>query len=241
MSGGWNPLAGRDAPGVGPTRPPYAPYGAPVPSQGGDPYTYHAGGPGYYSLPGIVPQYTPSASMTYGLYYPGGPVYSYAQPQFSSQPNGAGNVFARQSQPWPRIDPAMPAAQMTNSTGGVGCEPGYNYFFASEHTKVHVFKSTTAPWQLPPNTQIPFIASHIPCNTTFAALMQGFGCTNPSAKKNRVFEIVNGGGGKWYKGLEINGGDKEAMKKTIGEVGWDSTRTGLDGEKPVVCLWFCKD
>lgn len=264
MTGGWNPLTGRDAApassGTGAARPPFAPYGAPMPAQG-EPYIFHSGGPGF-NLPGIVPPYNQWANMAYGFYhlgggavaappgvYPAQGMYGGAQPMpppppflpFPPQPNGAGSMQPRQAQPWPRIDPAMPASQMTNSTGGVGCEPGYNYFFPAAHTKAHVFKSATPPWQLPGNTQIPFMATHIPCNTTFADLMQGFGCTNPSAKKNRVFEIVGGGGGKWYKGMEINGGDKGAMKKTIGEVGWDSSRTGRAGEKPVVCLWFCKD
>jgi len=264
MTGGWNPLTGRDAApagsGAGAARPPFAPYGAPMPAQG-EPYIFHSGGPGF-NLPGIVPPYNHWANMAYGFYhlgggavaappgvYPAQGMYGGAQPMpppppflpFPPQPNGAGSMQPRQAQPWPRIDPAMPASQMTNSTGGVGCEPGYNYFFPAAHTKAHVFKSATPPWQLPGNTQIPFMATHIPCNTTFADLMQGFGCTNPSAKKNRVFEIVGGGGGKWYKGMEINGGDKGAMKKTIGEVGWDSSRTGRAGEKPVVCLWFCKD
>ena len=249
MSAGWNPISGHDGPGVGGTRPPFSPYGAPMPSQN-EPYTFHAGGPGYTPA-GMMPPHMPWASMTYGFYHVGGgpvvgdmypaqPVYAGPPPPYT-QPNGAGNAFTREQQPWPRVDPAMPAAQMTNSTGGVGCEPGYNYFFPAEHTKVHVFRSARPPWQLPANTHIVFNATHVPSNTTFEKLMQGFGCTNPSAKKNRVFELVSGGGGKWYKGLEVNGGDKEMMKTTIAEVGWDSSRTGLAGEKPVVCLWFCKD
>ncbi|PHH62789.1 hypothetical protein CDD81_6681 [Ophiocordyceps australis] len=222
MAGGWNPLTGRDSTGG---CPPFAPYGAPVPSPG-QPYVHHSGGPGY----------------NYGSPVGQGPAGGfYTQQSFSYQPNGTGNVLPRLPQPWPVIDPTMPAAQMTNSSGGMGCEPGYNYFFPSEHTKAHVFRSNVPPWQLPSATQLPFKAAHIPCNTTFADLLKGFGCSNPVAKKNRVVEIINGGGGKWYKGLEVGGGDKEGLKKTIGEVGWDSTRTGLDGQKPVVCLWFCKD
>jgi hypothetical protein len=171
-----------------------------------------------------------------------GPYAGYhPQQTFSYQPNGTGNIFPRQPQPYPNIDAAMPAAQMTNTTGGTGCEPGYNYFFPAEHTKAHVFKTNTPPWQLPPTAQIPFKAAHIPCNTTMAELLKGFGCTNPTPKKNKCFEVVSGGGGKWYKGLEVNGADKDMLKKTIKDVGWDSTRTGNPNEKPVVCLWFCRD
>ncbi|POR31958.1 Uncharacterized protein TPAR_07831 [Tolypocladium paradoxum] len=117
------------------------------------------------------------------------------QPTFSHQPNGIGNILPRQPQPvaftrrrrsptsrtahilprqpqpLPVIDPNMPAAQMTNSSGGMGCEPGYNY-------------------------QSPCVQNRHP------------------AIANRVFKTMGGGGGKWYKGLDINGGDKEAMKKT---------------------------
>ncbi|PHH87701.1 hypothetical protein CDD83_8517 [Cordyceps sp. RAO-2017] len=251
MSGGWNPRTGRDAMGG---RPPLAPYGAPMASQG-QPYIYHSGGPGH-SFGTFPPFYDPwTGATTYGGGYaigtagaaaapyamPGAPFAAPPTAAFPYQPNGTGSPFARQPQPWPAIDPTMPAAQMANSTGGVGCEPGYNYFFPPAHTKVHVFTSNTPPWQLPAAAQMPFNASHIPCNVTLAELLKGFGCTNPAAKKNRVFEIVPSGGGKWYKGLGFTGGDKEAMTKTIADVGWDASRTGNPGEKPVVCLWFCRD
>ncbi|KAK4077161.1 uncharacterized protein Triagg1_4128 [Trichoderma aggressivum f. europaeum] len=255
MSGGWNPLTGRDS---GSGRPAYAPYGAPQPAQG-QAYIPHAGGPGYSF--GTAPQHSAWPNMTYG-YYPlaasqGVPQYVvpgagypptqgptagyYTQQTYSYQPNGTGNMLPRQPQPYPNIDPTMPAAQMTNTTGGTGCEPGYNYFFPAEHTKAHVFKTNTPPWQLPPTAQIPFKAAHIPCNTTMAELLKGFGCTNATPKKNKCFEVVSGGGGKWYKGLEVNGADKDMLKKTIKDVGWDPTRTGNPNEKPVVCLWFCRD
>ncbi|KAK1251874.1 hypothetical protein MKX07_007353 [Trichoderma sp. CBMAI-0711] len=254
MSGGWNPLTGRDS---GSGRPAFAPYGAPQVAQG-QAYIPHAGGPGYAF--GTVPQPSAWPSMTYGYYplgaAPGVPQYAapgyppfqqgpaagfYTQQSFSYQPNGTGNMLPRQPQPYPNIDPTMPAAQMTNTTGGTGCEPGYNYFFPAEHTKAHIFKTNTPPWQLPSTAQIPFKAAHIPCNTTMAELLKGFGCTNATPKKNRCFEVVSGGGGKWYKGLEVNGADKDMLKKTIKDVGWDSTRTGNPNEKPVVCLWFCRD
>lgn len=271
MSGGWNPVTGRDNHGG---RPNFAPQGGgPMPSQG-QAYIPHTGGPGYNF--GMLPQYAgyPSMAAYGGGYMTAPPISSafypqpagmggmmppmmaapqphqqpmpsagfYAPPQtFSHQPNGTGNVLPRQPQPYPAIDPSMPAAQMTNSSGGVGCEPGYNYFFPAEHTKAHVFKSSTPPWQLPPTAQMPFKATHIPCTTTMAELLKGFGCTNPVAKKNKCFEVIGGGSGKWYKGLAISGDDKDMMKKTIKEVGWDMTRTGNAHEKPIVCLWFCKD
>ncbi|KAJ6786160.1 hypothetical protein PWT90_00722 [Aphanocladium album] len=258
MSGGWNPVTGRDNHGG---RPNFAPQGAPIPAQG-HAYIPHVGGPGfkfgmaspYANYPGMMSYpggfMSPPPGMGAG-FFPPTPAPSpvtvpaaagfYAQQTFSYQPNGHGNVLPRQPQPHPVIDPSMPAAQMTNTTGGTGCEPGYNYFFPAEHTKAHVFKTPKPPWQLPPTAQIQFKATHIPCTTTMAELLKGFGCTNPVAKKNKCFEIIGGGSGKWYKGLAISGDDKDMMKKTIKDVGWDMTRTGNAHEKPIVCLWFTKD
>ncbi|KAF7552551.1 hypothetical protein G7Z17_g4246 [Cylindrodendrum hubeiense] len=246
MSGGWNPITGRDSTG---TRPAFAPAGAPVPVQG-QPYIPHFGGPGYNF--GAVPQYIggyggmmmPSNQFpTHPYSFPvqGGYGGFQTQQVFSQQPNGTGNIYPRQPQPCPNIDSDMPAAQMTNSSGGVGCEPGYNYFFPAEHTKVHVFKTARPPWQLPGNTHIQFNAAHIPSNTTLGDLLKGYGCTNPTPKKNRCFELVNAGNGQWYKGFNFGGDDKDMLKKTLRDVGWDKSRTGLEGEKPIVCLWFCKN
>lgn len=257
MSGGWNPVTGRDNQGG---RPNFAPHGAPMPSQG-QAYIPHAGGPGFNY--GMFPQLAGYPGMgVYGGDYaaapaPGAGFYPqaagmpmqqqmptagfYTQQTFSYQPNGTGNMLPRQPQPYPVIDSNMPSAQMTNSSGGVGCEPGYNYFFPAEHTKAHIFRSQVAPWKLPHTAQIPFRATHIPCTTTMAELLKGFGCTNPIAKKNKCFEVIGGGSGKWYKGLCINGDDKDMLKKTIKDVGWDMSRTGNPNEKPIVCLWFCKD
>lgn len=162
------------------------------------------------------------------------------QQTFAIQPNGTGNILPRHPQPCPALDPTMPAAQMTNSSGGVGCEPGYNYFFPAEHAKVHVFKTDTPPWQLPANTQIPFLASHVPCTTTLGDLLKGFGCCNPTPKKNRCYEIIGGGNGKWYRGLSFGGDEKDRLAMTVKDVGWDASRTGQPEQKPVVCLWFCK-
>ncbi|KAI9147608.1 hypothetical protein HJFPF1_12637 [Paramyrothecium foliicola] len=259
MSGGWNPVTGRDSAG---SRPSFAPYGTPLPGPG-QAYIPHFGGPGHNQGPEA--QYYPFSNITYGTAFigpPGAPVGAYAAmptpygimpgqvpgnyapqpPAVSYQPNGAGNLLPRQpQQAWPSIDPAMPAAQMTNSTGGLGCEPGYNYFFPAEHTKLHVFRSEVAPWRLPPQTQITFSAVHVPCNTTCAELLRGFGCTNPVPKKNHCFEIMSGGSGKWYRGIDICGADKDMMKTTIKDVGWDQTRSGQPDGKPVVCVWFCKN
>jgi hypothetical protein len=140
------------------------------------------------------------------------------------------------------INPELPAANMTNSTGGVGCEPGYNYFFSPEHTKIHVLKTgATPPWQLPANFQISFHACHVPVSTTIGELMRGFGATNPVPKKNKIYEVVQGGNGSWYKGLCFSGENAADMKRTLKDLGWDKSRTGLLGSKPVVYLYVTKD
>ncbi|KAH7322702.1 hypothetical protein B0I35DRAFT_407152 [Stachybotrys elegans] len=235
MSSGWNPLIGRD----GSNGPGFQGAATLGPNQA---YIPHGAGPGYSF--GWQPYHHPWANVTYGTTYIGatGPPTGYPAPQeFSYQPNGAGNVFARGPQGYPGIDPTMPAAQMGNSSGGTGCEPGYNYFFPADHTKVHVFRSDIAPWRMPAHAQVSFSAVHIPCSTTLAELLKGFGCTNPVPKKNRCYEIMSGGGGRWYKGLEVSGADKDMMRRAIRDLGWDQTRSGRPGEKPVVCLWFVKN
>lgn len=141
----------------------------------------------------------------------------------------------------PVLNSSFPAANMTNSTGGVGCEPGYNLFFQPEHTKIHVFMTEgTAPWQLPANFSAPFHACHVPTNTTLGTLMKGFGATNPDPMMNKIIEVHEGGNGRWYKGMSFRGDDKEAMAKAIKEVGWDSSRNGQAGGKPVVWLYVVK-
>ena len=131
---------------------------------------------------------------------------------------------------------------MRNTTGGFGCEPGYNYFFPTKHTKIHVLRTgATPPWQLPPNFAIQFHACHVPVNTTVSELMKGFGAKNNVPKLNVITEVCPGGGGKWYKGIEVTGECFDMLKKPIKELGWDETRTGLRGEKKVVYIYVQRD
>ncbi|KAF6805802.1 hypothetical protein CSOJ01_09231 [Colletotrichum sojae] len=247
--GNWmsNPLNGPDA---DPRRPPWGPstgmqvprYGeAYIPHAGfssAQPYgnvAYPQGGGGYYSYPYPAAPYPGSGAYTW-------PHANFApQTTYPLQPSGHAQSFARTAQSLPQLDPRNPAAQLSNSTGGTGCEPGYNYFFPAAHTKIHVFRTSTPPWQLPANARIQFSAFHVPVNTTLSEILKGFGATNETPKKNKCFEIVQAGNGKWYKGLCFSGDDKDMMKKSISEVGWDATRTGQPGGKPVVCLWLVKD
>lgn len=155
-------------------------------------------------------------------------------------PNGANVAHARQAGPAPAMDPEMPAVHMNNSTGGTGCEPGYNYFFPAEHCKIHVLKTPERPWQITSGAHIDFHACHVPVTTTCAEILKGFGATNPVPKMNHCIEVVQGGNGRWYKGLDISGDDKGMMKTQIQDIGWDKTRSGQPGEKPVVAVWVSK-
>lgn len=141
----------------------------------------------------------------------------------------------------PVIEPNVPSINMTNSTGGVGCEPGYNYVFHYSHTKIHVLLSGgDAPWNLTPNFAVDFYAVHVPTNTTIGDLMKGFGAVNPDPMQNKIFEVHPGGSGSWYKGMSFRGDNEEAMKKTLKEVGWDDSRNGQPDGKPVVWLYVVK-
>lgn len=221
-AGGFNPRWGRDE-GI---QPPHSGggYGAQPGMYGAAPATTQ--GYGYMPPPPAAP----------GYYYPPGGMAPPAPAYMSGMGGGT-----RHPQPYPTINPDLPAANMTNSTGGVGCEPGYNYFFPPEHTKVHIFKSSTPPWELPRPFSVPFHACHIPVSTTVGELLRGMGATNPVARKNRVCEVVQGGNGKWYKGIGFNGEDALSMAKTFKELGWDSSRNGLPGGKPIVYLYITKD
>jgi hypothetical protein len=256
FSGGINPRFGRDNGAPPPYTPAYTTGLSGVPSPGmptfqqfppmggafynpwGSMYSLQAAfvGPGY-------PQFcTPPPAMMAGGYatmpmstenVPGGGYQMYT--------TGGANGY-RFPQSHPGIDPHMPAANMTNSTGGVGCEPGYNYFFPPEHTKIHLLKAgATAPWQLPANSVVPFSAVHVPTSTTLGELLKGFGATNPVPKKNKCWEVTQGGNGRWYKGLSFSADDKDKMKMSIKDLGWDMTRTGRPGEKPVVYLYVTRD
>jgi len=70
--------------------------------------------------------------------------------------------------------------------------------------------------------------------------MQQLGCDNPEAKKNILYEINEGGNGIWKRGLMISGDQKDRVKKQIKEMGWDGSRGGLHGKRPVVWLWVQK-
>ncbi|TVY23646.1 hypothetical protein LHYA1_G008062, partial [Lachnellula hyalina] len=147
--------------------------------------------------------------------------------------------------PPPRANPAFPGIHLRNHTGGVGLPPGYDYAFPQAHCKIHVFTTKTPPWQyttvLHSWDETTHVKMYVPATTTVKDLMQGLGCTNAVAGKNVLYEVTEAGNGKWLKGLTIAGDDKDKVKVPISEMGWDMTRTGHPGERPVVWLYFTKD
>ncbi|KAI0123543.1 hypothetical protein BJ170DRAFT_598762 [Xylariales sp. AK1849] len=241
IGAGWNPASGWDTGSLPP--------GASNTSIGGGGYlpAYSpAPSTAYYGFPlgGLAGGYSYPAA-TYSVPIPGppfsqGPVYTMPTnghqvplPVFPGHP--------RYPTAHPVVNAECPAMNLQNSTGGAGCEPGYNYYFAAEHTKIHIIKSRDPPWQQPPGVILSFSAYHVPALTTLGDLMKGFGATNPTAKKNKITELNQGSNGKWYKGITLCADDKDDMKKNCKDLGWDMTRTGRHGEKPVVWLWVTKD
>ncbi len=127
-----------------------------------------------------------------------------------------------------------PGINLKNDTGGIGLEPGYNYIFPDEHVKIHVLKTSCPPWQLEGTEEIEYQAHKVPTCITVRTMMDGFGCDNKEPKKNVVYELAQGGNGKWYRGISMKGDDQKKMGKTVGDMGWGG------GGDPV-WLYFTKD
>jgi hypothetical protein len=151
------------------------------------------------------------------------------------------NGTNRHPQPAPPTDPTFPAANLLNATGGAGAEPGYNYFFPTEHAKVVVLKCSIPPWKLVPGTyrDIPFHACKVPANITMAELLVGFGANNPDKGKNQFWEVYPQGGGRWGWKEHVVGDDQLMINKSVREMGWVEKRA--DGELPTIYLWITKE
>jgi hypothetical protein len=144
----------------------------------------------------------------------------------------------------PVANSMFPGVHLRNHTGGVGLPPGYDYAFPTEHTNIHVFKTgPTPPWRqtLWSGDASNHVKLFVPCMTTVKQLMQNLGCTNGDPKKNKIHEVQEAGNGRWVKGITISGDEKDKVKKSIAEFGWDTSRTGQPGGRPVVWLWCTKD
>ncbi|KAK4235884.1 hypothetical protein C8A03DRAFT_17416 [Achaetomium macrosporum] len=203
----------------------------------------------YYGIPGVLPHF-PTMVYYYPGYYPAPP---YTAPYAARPPLGAAygidetgqfyhyisgfNDSGRYPQPAPVIDPDFPAANLINGTGGAGAEPGFNYFFPTQHAKVHVLKCAEPPWRLAPGTVPPYYKTYIPANVTVAELMMGFGAQNPDKAKNQLWEVYEQGGGCWGWKEHVTGDDEIMMARTVRDMGWCEKR---NGHLPTTFLWFSK-
>lgn len=151
---------------------------------------YDAGPP----PPGLPPQAPPTVRYQY---LPAG--YIAPPPSFFLAPYPAPPVFY----------PTAAAPQLPVNIPSINIQthhllPGYNYIFPQEHCKIHVLQTPSPPWQQQPGTATPqHLKLVVPTSTTVKELMRNLGCDNPEPKKNRLFEVSEGGNGKWYKGIGI--------------------------------------
>ncbi|KAL2130417.1 hypothetical protein VTI74DRAFT_6506 [Chaetomium olivicolor] len=241
-------------PPPGTTRTMAMPMTVPMPMPMGMPMPMPVPPPSYYPMPGAPAGQPPMMYYCHpGLPPPPPPPPPYAPTappglattlaldaqgllyQYISGFNGS----ARFPQPPPVIDPDFPAANLINSTGGVGAEPGVNYFFPTEHAKVVVLKCTTPPWHLVPGDYgaIPFHCCNVPANITMAELLVGFGADNPDKGKNQFWEVYEQGGGKWGWKEHCKGDDPVMMARTVRDMGWVEKREGV---QRTVYLWVHK-
>ncbi|KAI0418800.1 hypothetical protein F5X98DRAFT_93548 [Xylaria grammica] len=231
---GWNPYYGWDGEGAGPAATTVHNYANGIPNM---PY---GGGLGMNSMMNTGAYGLQAAYQAAGLPQAQLPAQTpgYMWPQYGYQGGNAYDPYQRLPQPHPRVSLDVPGMNMVNSTGGAGCEPGYNYIFHDEHTKIHVFKTTEPPWRAP-LMNYSFSKFQVPTNTKISELMLRFGACNPVPQLNRITEVIEGGNGLWYRGMIFQGDQEFDCQKTLKECGWDSTRSGR--EKAVVWLWITKD
>ncbi|KAK3385509.1 hypothetical protein B0H63DRAFT_543877 [Podospora didyma] len=198
----------------------------------------------YCYFPGAQPMAANAISST--LLIPPKPhTTTYPQQlQYSSTIQPSSSSGSRAPRPPPVITKDLPAAHVINSTGGVGVEPGYDYLFPAEHTKMLVLKCPKKPWLLDASQgdslRFPIHACMVPVRATIAELLRRFGATNPSPKMNQIWEVVQGGNGRWYRGMGIRRDEKDMIPKTCKDMGWDGSRTGLPGGRPAVYLYVMK-
>ncbi|KAI1321517.1 hypothetical protein F5Y16DRAFT_416852 [Xylariaceae sp. FL0255] len=204
----------------------------PPPAPAGMPFAAYFTNPGFYPFAMNPGAYNSAA----GVFMPGQPQYVQGQPAMNNQPYMY--LDPRAPQPHPRVSLNVPALNLVNSYGGAGCEPGYNYLFHAECTKIHVFQCKEPPWRTA-GMNSRFGKFQVPTNVTLSELFLAFGACNPIAKNNKITEIIEGGNARWYTGQVYVGDMHDKMKKTLKEIGWDNSRNGRD--KPVIWLWVTKD
>lgn len=143
----------------------------------------------------------------------------------------------------PAVNPDFPGINLANHLGGYGVPPGYNYIFPSEHTIIHVLRCASKPWQvgssISPHDPTTHTKFYVPVETNVKEFMKRIGCDDKDDSKNVVWEVVEKGNGAWASGMCLRGGNKDLMKKNVGDLGWRANRNGrvAQGGLPVVWLW----
>lgn len=218
---GYNPIHGYDMGAAPPTA--FSTYGSHASVQTGQ-FTLR----GWPSIaPRIIPPYYLSP-------IPGAVLNFFSFPGLGA---GGSAEITHPMPPSMTLSSQLPSTNLGSSQGSMGLEAGYNYFFSEKNTKLNILLCKTAPWNMPYRAKIPFHLVQVPTNTTIAELLKGLGATGPDKKKNKVFEIQEGGNGKWYKGQSFSEDDDDAVK-TLEQVGWNHKR---GSSQPPVWLWIVKE
>ncbi|CAP64791.1 uncharacterized protein PODANS_5_3450, partial [Podospora anserina S mat+] len=139
----------------------------------------------------------------------------------------------RLPQPPPLTHPGFPAANLINSTGGAGAEPGFNYFFPTEHADVIVLQSAVAPWKLTEGyTRLDYWTVKVPGNITMGELLAGLGV---SSGNGGLYVVYQQGNGKWEHQESMTGVDGRLMRRSVREMGW--CRRGREGKVRRTYIW----
>ncbi|KAJ9648691.1 hypothetical protein H2199_000604 [Coniosporium tulheliwenetii] len=119
------------------------------------------------------------------------------------------------------------AAPGNNLAGGL--RAGVNLLFAEKYTTIHVIRDCAEPWkEAGPNLQ--FSIQRAPMDWSVGTLIDRLG------GGESIIEVVEAGGGKFIKGLEIKK-DTENAKKSLDKVGWNEKR---GGDRPPVWVVLTK-
>lgn len=78
---------------------------------------------------------------------------------------------------------------------------------------------------------------------TVKEVMMQLGCDNKDGGKNVMTEVTEAGNGKWLKGMVFKGDNKDRMKMSLTDLGWETgrKRTGLPGQGPLIWVYITKD
>ncbi|KAJ9665238.1 hypothetical protein H2201_004712 [Coniosporium apollinis] len=173
-------------------------------------------GPGMFiAPPGPIPLIVPGPVPQPAVFV-GGPPGFYAGPP--PVPVGPGPVPA----------PAPITAAPGNNLAG-GLRAGVNLLFAEKYTTIHVIRDCAEPWkEAGPNLQ--FSIQRAPMDWSVGTLIDRLG------GGESIIEVVEAGGGKFIKGLEIKK-DTENAKKSLDKVGWNEKR---GGDRPPVWVVLTK-